>query len=60
MDFDQNQQAELDHLILWMQDCPACQEYATWKADYRAKKEPSYWGWLPQALASAASTSPEP
>jgi hypothetical protein len=57
MTLDPNQQAELDHLILWMQDCPTCREYATWKAKYRAAKDPSYWGWLPSLLAAAVTSA---
>lgn len=51
MKLDQNQQQELEHLKLWAADCPACREYAVWKAQYRANKDPNYWGWLPVELS---------
>lgn len=50
---DTNQKAELAWLTRISMTHPNWAIYAEWKAAYRANKDPSYWGWLPEALASS-------
>lgn len=47
--------AELKHLLKWAQDCTACQEYAKWKANHLATKDPATWNELPLLLSNAVT-----
>lgn len=54
---DNNQQAELDHLIRCAQTHPNWIPYVTEKAEWKARKDPDRWAWLPAALDKAISTT---
>lgn len=51
---DQNQQDELTHLVRCSLTHPNWAEYCRLKAEWKAERDPSYWGWLPKALESSA------
>lgn len=59
MTLDPSQQAELSHLIRCAQTHPNWVPYVTEKAEWRARKDPPRWDWLPAALAKAISTTGE-
>lgn len=57
MTLNPNQQAELDHLIRCARTHPNWIPYVTEKAEWKARKDPKEWDWLPAALAKAISTT---